>query len=184
MSSDVRWHIRDKIYEALNQLGVLLGNFYTPLLPWEGGGRYIWITLSLCPALPRGYLLNGTTFCNQTWYGCALSWASVMWKICMDVHYHGPVSCEKYVSIFKVKVTVIVWYNQNMTVYYILNWTNDSLATKHSLMVDHQASSEYTGLLSLRSRSLKLSVVCLGDIFSTTQPFVTQLGIVVHHCWV
>ena len=48
--------------------------------------RYQWML-----TLSRWYLLNVQTFCRQTWYGDASSWASVMQK--------------DWFAVFKVKVT-------------------------------------------------------------------------------
>ena len=66
--------------------------------------------------------INCWTFCNQTWYCDALSWARVMQ--------------EDLFAVFKFKVTVktyIIKYNS----FYHIYWTANLFATKFNLMVYH-----------------------------------------------
>ena len=68
-------------------------------------------------------LLNHSTFCYQTWYSDAVSWARVLYrknKYFPQGEGHSKGS-----------------YDQNMTFYYISAKTVDSLATKRGLMIHH-----------------------------------------------
>ena len=68
------------------------------------------------------YLLNSWTFCNQTWYGDASWWASVVQ--------------EDWCAVFKFRVTVQA-HLIRFDCFYHSCWTADLFATKFNLMVHH-----------------------------------------------
>ena len=71
------------------------------------------------------YLLNCWTFCDQTWYGDASSWASVMQKY--------------WFAVFKLKVMMRVHIIKYDCFYHIY-WTADPFATRFNWMA-HQPLS-------------------------------------------
>ena len=65
--------------------GVWVCSYYIPPVTRLGGCSGITVSvLSTFPwvqALSRGYLLNRSTFCNQTWYGGASLWGEDIWML-------------------------------------------------------------------------------------------------------
>ena len=119
--------------------------------------------------------LNHSDFCNHTWYSGVLSWVGVScWK--------------KWFAVIKVKLTasayvVRLW----LFLLYVLNcipFLQSDLAWWHILICQSVVWKKEERLLCSRSRSrwnFKMSViVCPENFFSTTEPFITNLGIVMH----
>ena len=109
---------------------------------------------SKCQYLSRWYPLNHQTFCNQTWYCYATSWARV--------------SCKKdWFAIFKVKVTawahmIKIW---QFLLHFLSCWSFCYQTLFDSLFSWARVSYEDIKLLCLRSRS-KENLLFIQMIFS------------------
>ena len=119
----------------------------------------------------RRYALSCWTFCNQTWYGDATSWAKV--------------SCKKIGLLSSSSGSQWRLILSDMTVSTIAAEQLIFFATKFNWMVRyHKPECGEIGLLCSKSRSQQnfkmLMNVCRDDISSTAEPSVTKLGLV-HH---
>ena len=98
----------------------------------EGGGCIlellclcVYLSVWKCVRILSGwYLLNCSTFCNQTWYVGMLSWDGV--------------SCRNIVCYLQGHGHSKTLYNQNMTLFYYIFYAFGLFATELCFRVNHQ----------------------------------------------
>ena len=149
------------------------------------------------------YFLTHRTFCYQIWCGDAASWARVMRTFCCSCYLHGQGHSK---GSYDLDMTLLCylncWFLGNQT------WSDDPSSearVSYEKKMDYSIHVKVTAkdykikkwlitfellilwiaLLLSRSKSqerFKIPVdVHLDNISSTAEPFVTKLGMVMHH---
>ena len=83
--------------------------------------------------LPRWYLLNHSTFCNQTWYGGVLIMSrSVLPKKKSSV-FKVKVTARAYISVCTISSKLLIRLQPNLVWWYIIKYQSVMWKTKQKL---------------------------------------------------